>query len=158
MARIVSLHCLLIICVVATTGCSDAKPQRQIASLQTSLQDKKALLREKESELAAAKEKQGLLRTIFRDTPEVNALQADVAELKKGIKSTQRELREIQSGTFAGWKTPLIWGFVVSLVAVIILVVVSEGVLFGDGELGCAVPAFLIFWLLFSAAIKFVFF
>lgn len=152
--KIILLWRLLFAAVLVLSGCSGAK-QQKLASLQAYIEDKKALLEEKEATLAAAQKKQGVLRNLFKDTPEVNTLQTDVAKRKKEIKVAQKEIRKIQSR----WKMSIVFGFFISLVAVIILVVVSEGAILGDNP-DCAAFTFLflIFWFLFSVAIRWIFF
>lgn len=152
--KIILLWFLLFAVALVFSGCSSEKRERvkRALLLQESLAGKKALLEHTETKLAATKKKQSVWRNIFQDTPEVNALQADIAELKKDIKITQKELQDLQYGTSPGWKKSLGWGFVVSLVVVILLFVC------GLCEPITVLVAFLILWLIFSAAIKSIFF
>jgi len=122
------------------------------------VQRKQQLLKHKKAQLADAKEKQNTMQNIFNDSDEVDALQADIKAIEEGIKENQKEIRNLEAGYLAGVKKAILAGFFTTLIFMVILALVSQMAFFGTGELQIILGWFFIFWLVFSIAIKFVFY
>ena len=147
----------LILISILTFGCGKARDTRT-ELLKQEVQRKQQLLEQKQEQLEEAKGRQSILQKLFNESEEVDLLEADIKALKDGIKASRKEIRNLESGYSGGMKKAVLAGFWTTLIFMIIIALVSQGVLVGQGEAAIILSEFFIFWLVFSIAIKFIFY
>lgn len=127
---------IIVILSTFLSGCSsnNESQDKEIQMLEKRLSVFQNDLREKNKELMIEKDKQGAIRSFFKDNDKVNNLESEIEVLRTNILSSQAQLEDLYLGKKShGAAYYLLWGVGVIIAIIFLLLLVYAGAYIGMG-------------------------